>query len=256
MPSATDAAAPELSIVIPAYNEAARLPQTLAAVEQYLAAAHESAEILVVNDGSRDGTAAAARAFPSAFALRVLDNPGNCGKGYSVRQGVLAARGRFILFTDADLSAPIAELAKLRAALDQGADIAIGSRAQAELIQAHQSRFRETAGRLFNRMVVLTLGLPFRDTQCGFKLFRREAAAGIFPLQRIAGWGFDPELLFLAHLQGWVVREVPVRWSHAAGAKIRLARDSVRMFTDLARIRYHAARGDYRPAAARRSAVA
>lgn len=259
MPAAnatTAATALELSVVIPAFNEQARLPRTLAAIEVFLAGEQRSAEVIVVNDGSTDGTAAAARAFPSSFPLRVLDNPGNRGKGFSVRQGVLASRGACILFTDADLSAPIAEVAKLHAALLAGADIAIGSRAHPALIEHHQSRLREGAGRLFNRLVVISLGLPFHDTQCGFKLFRREAAASIFPLQRIEGWGFDPELLFLARQQGWRVAEVPVRWSHTEGAKIRLLRDSLRMFADLARIRWNATRGLYRPPAAGRSASA
>jgi dolichyl-phosphate beta-glucosyltransferase len=248
--------APELSIVIPAFNEEQRLPRTLAELQRALGRYGGEVEVLVVDDGSSDATAATVRAFRASFPLRVLANPGNRGKGYSVRHGMLAARGRYLLFTDADLSAPIGELAKLRAALDAGADIAIGSRAEAELIQAHQSRFRESAGRFFNLLVVLTLGLPFRDTQCGFKLFRQEAAARIFPLQRIEGWGFDPELLFLAKLQGWKVQEVPVVWAHAPGAKIRLLRDSARMFADLVRIRWYALRGGYRRAAARDSAVA
>lgn len=246
----------ELSIVIPAFNEEARLPLTLARLEQYVTAHKLCAEVIVVNDGSADGTAAAALHFPASFALRVLDNPGNRGKGYSVRHGVLAARGRYVLFTDADLSAPIAEMAKLRAALESGADIAIGSRAQPALIDNHQSWFREAAGRLFNRLVVLALQLPYRDTQCGFKLFRRAAAAAIFPLQQVEGWGFDPELLFLARLQGWRVAEVPVCWSHAEGAKIHLFRDSLRMFADLARIRWNALRGRYRTVPAGRSAMA
>lgn len=259
MSAAREPAAPaalDLSVVIPAFNEQARLPRTLAAIERFLTAQGWPAEVIVVNDGSSDGTAAAARSFPSSFPLRVLENPSNRGKGFSVRHGVLASRGNWILFTDADLSAPITEIAKLHAALQAGADIAIGSRAQAALITHHQSRFREAAGRLFNRCVVISLGLPFRDTQCGFKLFRREAAASIFPLQRIEGWGFDPELLFLARQQGWRVAEVPVRWSHAEGAKIRLLRDSVRMFADLARIRWNATRGHYRRPVAGRSAIA
>jgi dolichyl-phosphate beta-glucosyltransferase len=233
----------DLSIVIPAYNEAARLPATLRALAAHFAGTARAVEVIVVDDGSQDGTGGLRPPEPAAapnLTWRILRNPGNRGKGYSVRRGMLEAQGRRLLFTDADLSAPIAELDKLDAALDLGADIAIGSRSRQELIQAHQSRLRESAGRVFNRMVRLILGLPFVDTQCGFKLFTRESAQAIFPQQRIERWGFDPELLYLARRYGFQVQEVPVVWAHAAGAKIRLWRDSVRMFGDVLAIRRHA----------------
>lgn len=246
----------DISIVIPAYNEAQRLPATLAAIAEHFRPLLRRVEIIVVDDGSTDDTSSLALPPPGAppnTSWRLLRNPGNCGKGYSVRHGMLAASGARLLFTDADLSAPIAELAVLEAVLDEGAavggaDIAIGSRRQRELIGVHQSWFRENAGRMFNIIVRVALGLPYVDTQCGFKLFTRASARAIFPLQRIHGWGFDPELLFLARRQGFRVREVPVVWSHATGAKIDMLRDSLRMFADVIVIRWNACRGHYRSA--------
>lgn len=247
----------DLSIIIPAYNEAARLPATLATIAAYCAPRSHRVEVLVVDDGSSDATCSLVPPpAPGAVSWRLLRNPGNRGKGYSVRHGMLAASGRRLLFTDADLSAPIGEIARLEAALDAGADIAIGSRSRRELIQAHQSRFREGAGQMFNRIVRLALGLPFVDTQCGFKLFTRDSALAIFPHQRIERWGFDPELLFLAWRLGFQVREVPVVWSHAEGAKIRMVRDSLRMFADVVAIRTNAWRGRYPKGRAREKQAA
>ncbi|HUX67659.1 MAG TPA: dolichyl-phosphate beta-glucosyltransferase [Terriglobales bacterium] len=256
-PNPPPAAAPiALSIVIPAFNEAARLPATLATLAAYFAPSPRPVEILVVDDGSSDATASLSLPPPGSpphLHWRLLHNPGNRGKGYSVRHGMLAARGELLLFTDADLSAPISEWPRLEAALRAGADIAIGSRRRRDLIRTHQSWFRENAGRLFNRIVRLALGLPFADTQCGFKLFTRASALALFPQQRIERWGFDPELLFLARRFGFVVQEVPVVWSHADGAKIRMLRDSLRMFADVVAIRRNAWRGLYQP---RRQAAA
>ena len=243
---------PDLSIVIPAYNEAQRLPATLAAIAAYFAGQARPVEVIVVNDGSTDATAHVLDHFPAhagRLTWRLLNNPGNRGKGYSIRHGMLAASGARRLFTDADLSAPIAELERLEAALDHGADIAIGSRRR-ELIGERQSRFRENAGRLFNRIVRVMLQLPFVDTQCGFKLFTRESALAVFPQQRIERWGFDPELLFIARRCAFRVQEVPVVWSHADGAKIHMLRDSLRMFADVAAIRRNAWLGLYQPPAA------
>ncbi|MGH9480671.1 MAG: dolichyl-phosphate beta-glucosyltransferase [Terriglobales bacterium] len=249
----------ELSIVIPAYNEAGRLSATLAAIAEHFRGSGRRVEVLVVDDGSTDGTAE--RAHPPADAppqltWRLLRNPGNRGKGYSVRHGMLAATGERLLFTDADLSAPIAELARLEAALDagQGVEIAIGSRRRRELISTHQSWFRENSGRIFNRIVRLVLGLPYADTQCGFKLFTHASARAIFSRQRIEGWGFDPELLYLARKLGFRVAEVPVVWGHAENTKIRMLRDSWRMFADVAAIRGNAWLGRYRTAARTESA--
>ncbi len=227
-----------LSIVIPAFNEALRLPATLAALAAYFGeqpARH--VEIIVVDDGSSDATGSLPWPVSRSITWRRLRNESNRGKGYSVRRGMCAAMGERRLFTDADLSAPISELGKLEAALDAGADLAMGSRRQRDLIRSHQSVFRENAGRAFNKIVRWGLGLPYVDTQCGFKLFTRASAEAIFPLQKIEGWGFDPELLFLARRMGFRIEEVPVVWSHAPGAKIHLFSDSLRMFQDVARIR-------------------
>jgi dolichyl-phosphate beta-glucosyltransferase len=239
-----------ISVVIPAYNEAQRLPATLRSILAYFAARESGSwEILVVNDGSSDATHEVAALLQEAHpGVRVLDNPGNRGKGYSVRHGMLEARGEWILFTDADLSAPIEETGKLlAAALERKASVAIGSRAvDRGLIQAHQSWFRETAGRIFNLMMRCATGLPFADTQCGFKLFEHEAAREIFRRQRIERWGFDAEVLFIARKLGYKAIEVPVRWSHSEGTKVSMFRDSLNMFLDLLRVRRNQWKGLYR----------
>ena len=239
-----------ISIVIPAYNEERRLPASLRSILDYLGSHDWSEwEVLVVNDGSRDGTAAAAAEFAESHpGVRVLENPGNRGKGYSVRHGMLEARCEWVLFTDSDLSAPIEELDKLvAAARAQGAAVAIGSRAlDRRLIEAHQSLFRETAGRIFNLLMRIATGLPFADTQCGFKLFERGAAQEVFRRQRIERWGFDAEVLFIARRLGYKAVEVPVRWSHAEGTKVSMFGDSANMFLDLLRIRRNQLRGFYR----------
>jgi glycosyltransferase involved in cell wall biosynthesis len=241
---------PSISIVIPAYNEERRLPATLGSILDYLGSRDwPQWEVVVVNDGSKDRTAAVAAEFAAEHAgIRLLENPGNRGKGYSVRHGMLEAKGDWVLFTDSDLSAPIEELDKLMAAArEQGASVAIGSRAlNRGLIQVHQSLFRETAGRVFNLLMRVATGLPFADTQCGFKLFERGAAQEIFRRQRIERWGFDAELLFIARRLGYKTIEVPVRWSHSEGTKVSMFGDSLNMFLDLLRIRRNQLRGLYR----------
>jgi len=247
--------APELSIVIPAYNEEKRLGRSLARIRDYFAGhapGLEGIEILVVDDGSTDATARVAEDCAGEMRyLRVLANGTNRGKGYSVRRGVLEARGRLVLFTDADLSSPIEESEKLLCALADGHDVAIGSRAlDRSLIAVRQSRFREWAGIIFNRMVRLLTGLPFEDTQCGFKAFVRERCRIVFEQQRIERFGFDPEILFLARRHGLRAVEVPVRWAHDPGTKIQMLRDSLRMFTDLLCIRWNWLLGRYPPGSA------
>jgi glycosyltransferase involved in cell wall biosynthesis len=239
-------AAPELSIIIPAYNEESRLPATLERVAAYVRASSRATEIIVVDDGSRDATAAIAQSFREKIpSLRVVPNGVNRGKGYSVQHGMLEASGRLVLFTDADLSAPIEEADKLLRALDTY-DVAIGSRAlDRSLISVHQSPFREFAGVVFNRLVRLSLGLNFVDTQCGFKAFRRERCRVIFEQQRIERFGFDPELLFLAKRHGLSAVEIPVRWAHSPATKVSLLRDSLRMFLEVLLIRSNALRGLY-----------
>lgn len=237
---------PELSIVIPSFNEELRLPGTLTAIAKYIRASGRSAEVIVVDDGSRDQTAAVAALYTNQIqGLRVLRNPENRGKGFSVRRGMLEASGRTVLFTDADLSAPIEEADKLLAALADH-DVAIGSRAvDRSLISVRQSRFREFAGIIFNVIVRLALRLPFVDTQCGFKAFRREPCRVIFEQQRIERFGFDPELLYLARHHGLSAVEIPVRWAHSPATKVSMFRDSLQMFLDIFVIRWNALLGRY-----------
>lgn len=237
---------PELSIVIPAFNEELRLAATLERIAAYLRNGHQDAEVLVVDDGSKDRTAAVAESFRSKIpTLRVVSNGVNRGKGYSVRHGVQEARGRIVLFTDADLSAPIEEADKLVDAL-QRFDVAIGSRAvNRSLITVRESRFREFAGIIFNKIVRFTLQLPFVDTQCGFKAFVRERCQVIFEQQTIERFGFDPELLYLAHHHGLSAVEIPVRWGHSPATKVNMLRDSVQMFLDVFVIRWNSLRGRY-----------
>ncbi len=239
-------AAPELSIVIPAYNEERRLAETLKRVRAYLEARRADAEVVVVDDGSRDNTAALVEAWQAEFpGLRLVANGRNRGKGYSVRHGMLEARGRIVLFTDADLSAPIEEADKLLAAL-VNYDVAIGSRAvNRSLIEVHQSPLREFAGIIFNRIVRAVTGVKFIDTQCGFKAFVRERARIIFEQQRIERFGFDPEILFLAKHHGLRAVEIPVRWAHHPATKVRVIRDSLRMFAEVLSIRWNWLLGRY-----------
>jgi dolichyl-phosphate beta-glucosyltransferase len=238
---------PQYSIIIPAYNESARLGATLDRVLNYVAAQHWDAEIVVVDDGSRDDTAEMVRARArTAPALRLIENPGNRGKGYSVRNGMLNATGDVRLFTDADLSAPIEEADKLFAAIHQGADVAIGSRwLQPDTQSQRQSLLRQFYGRTFNLLLRILLGLKFKDTQCGFKAFTRNSAHELFSKQTIEGWGFDAELLFLAQRSGLRVKEVPVVWSDAEGTRIHPLRDGLRMIAEVLAIRWNAVAGIY-----------
>ena len=237
-----------LSIVIPAYNEERRLPATLDVVFNWLEASpYGDVEVLVVDDGSTDATAAVVESRAATEPrLRLVQNAGNRGKGFAIRHGMLQAKGDWILFSDADLSAPIDELPKLLAAAqEQGAAIAIGSRAlDRSLIGVHQSQWREMSGILFNRIMRVITGLPFSDTQCGFKLFRRDAARRVFPLQRLDGFSFDVEDLFVAHTLGIPTIEVPVRWNNVEGTKVGLMQ-GVASFLDLLRIRWNWLQGHY-----------
>jgi len=240
------AAVPELSIIIPSYNEEARLPATLDRIVGYVSKSGRETEVLVVDDGSADRTAAVAETFREKLpSLRVLSNGVNRGKGYSVRHGMREARGRIVLFTDADLSAPIEEADKLIAVMDKN-DVAIGSRAlDRSLISVHESLFREFAGIVFNKLVRIILRLPFVDTQCGFKAFRSERCRIIFEQQRIERFGFDPELLYLARHHGLHAVEIPVRWAHSPATKVNMLRDSIQMFLDILVIRWNSIAGRY-----------
>ncbi len=239
---------PDLSVIIPAYNEERRLPKTIERIEAYLSARSLAAEIIVVDDGSSDGSAALIESYRKRVpALRIVSNGRNHGKGFSVRHGMLEARGEIALFTDADLSTPIEEADKLIAALTkEGCDVAIGSRGlDRKLIEVHQSAIREQSGILFNKMVRLITGIPLSDTQCGFKAFRRDRTRIIFEQQRIEGFGFDPEILFLSQRHGLRVAEIPVRWSHDPATKVHVLSDGLGMLFDLLVIRWNGMVGRY-----------
>jgi dolichyl-phosphate beta-glucosyltransferase len=238
-----------LSIIIPAYNEETRLPLTLRTVTAWLAQRSWAfCELLVVDDGSRDGTVAVAQEFAQAgTCLRVLKNPGNRGKGYAVRNGMLEARGDWVLFSDADLSTPIEEFDKLFAAAERdSAAIAIGSRAlDRSLIGVHQPLFRERAGQVYNLAMRAALGLNLADTQCGFKLYRKDVARAAFSRQKLERFSFDAEVLFIARKLGFGITEVPVRWNNVEGTKVGMF-SGAQSFFDLITIRVNAARGIYR----------
>lgn len=238
---------PTYTIVLPAYNESERIGATLDSILSHARACQGNVEIIVVNDGSTDCTAEIVRRYAARQPnVRLLENPGNRGKGYSVRNGMLHGSGNVLLFSDADLSSPIEESDKLFAAIADGADVAIGSRwLQSELQTRRQPLYRQLFGRIFNLLLRLVLGLNYKDTQCGFKAFTTPAAQAVFPLQQIERWGFDPELLYLARKLGLEVREVPVAWAHREGTRINPFRDGMRMLCELFKIRWNAVRGKY-----------
>lgn len=251
-----------LSIVIPAYNEEKRIGRSLDEILRFLETQTYRAEVIVVDDGSTDDTAKQvsdrmSRYHDAGHELRVLINTPNRGKGYSVKRGLTNARGEILLFTDADLSSPIAEAPKLIDPIAEGrADVVFGSRAlRPELIGVHQPRMRELGGAIFNLCMRTITGLKFKDTQCGFKAFRREAALPVFVLQRIERFGFDPEVLYIARKQGNRLLEVPVVWDHSEGGelqnKLNYVRDSINMFADLIRIRMNDLAGRYKNQTAR-----
>ncbi len=238
---------PYLSIVVPAYNEAARIEATLGKVIACVEARGWNAEVLVVDDGSRDETREIVERWMETHArLHLIQNPGNRGKGYSVRNGLLQAAGDVVLFTDADLSSPMEEAELLLCALEQGADVAIGSRwidRSRQTIQ--QPLYRQIFGRCFNWITRRVMGLPFKDTQCGFKAFKRPAAQVIFRLQRIERWGFDPEILFIARKLKYEIVEVPVSWGHDERSRMSYLKDGMKMLEEMAVIRSNSARGRY-----------
>lgn len=246
-----------LSIVIPAYNEESRIGRSLNDVLRFLEAQTYRAEVIVVDDGSSDETASrvfekASKYHDAGHNLRVLTNKPNRGKGYSVKRGLTEASGEIVLFSDADFSSPISEAPKLIDPIAEGrADVTLGSRAlNPELIGVHQPRMREFGGAVFNLCMRTITGLKFKDTQCGFKAFRREAALPVFVLQRIERFGFDPEVLYIAKKQGNRLLEVPVVWNHCEGGELQnkwnYLRDSINMFADLIRIRLNDLAGRYK----------
>jgi dolichyl-phosphate beta-glucosyltransferase len=232
---------PQFSIIIPCFNEEARIGQTLNLTLDYLAANAPESELIVVNDGSNDATGAVAREKlrSAPIATRLLENFPNRGKGAAVRSGLLAAQTGIGLFSDADLSTPLGETPKLINPIANGeVDIAFGSRAlDRSLIGVHQPWRREQAGRVFNLLVRLATGLPFWDTQCGFKAFRLQPSRPVLEAAQIEGFAFDVELLYLAHRAGLRIREVPVRWNHAEGSKVSFLRDSLRMLREVITLR-------------------
>jgi dolichyl-phosphate beta-glucosyltransferase len=238
----------ELSVVIPAYNEELRLPAYLAKVQAHLEAQPFSSEIIIVDDGSQDGTAAIVKRFAAKNSMvRLVRLPRNQGKGYAVKTGMLKACGKLRLFTDADGATPITELAGLKKAIEAGADVAVGSRALKDdahtvLTQLH----RKVMGTVFNFIVKALTVKGISDTQCGFKLFTADAANAAFSQQRIHDFGFDVEVLYICQIKGYTIVEVPVNWINIPGTKVKLIRDSMRMFKDVVKIRVNDWRGIYR----------
>jgi dolichyl-phosphate beta-glucosyltransferase len=235
---------PAFSAVIPAFNEASRIDETLRLALDYLRNASPESELILVNDGSTDATSPIAREVleTAKIETRLLENFPNRGKGAAVRSGLLAAQKPIALFFDADLSTPLGETPKLIEPIAHGEiDIAFGSRAiDRSLIGQHQPWRREQAGRVFNLLVRLATGLPFWDTQCGFKAFRVDVCRPIFEAARLDGFAFDVELLYLAHRAGLRIREIPVRWNHSAGSKVRFFQDSLRMLLEVIVLRSRA----------------
>jgi glycosyltransferase involved in cell wall biosynthesis len=250
----------QLSIIIPAYNEQNRIGKTLDETFRFLDDQPYDSEVIVVNDGSSDRTRElvgeyltrnnGGRADRSRSKLRLLDNPGNRGKGFSVRSGMLEGQGEILLFYDADLATPLSEVERVLKPIRDGQyDIVIGSRAlDRSLIGTHQSKFRELIGRIGNLVQFIFTGLKYRDTQCGFKAFRRESAQRIFPLQQIDGFGFDPEVLFIACRQKWRVLEMAVRWNHVEGSKVHVIGTPLKALLEVVTIRINSIRGRYEEA--------
>jgi dolichyl-phosphate beta-glucosyltransferase len=237
----------DLSVVIPAYNEESRIAPTVRDIVDYCRGRSGSFEVILVDDGSRDGTTAVGRQLCGEHPeLRLIRLAANHGKGYAVRTGVVNALGRLILFTDADGATPIAELERLEDALASGADLAVGSRAlRASGVQVHAKLYRHLIGRTFHVLVEWLADGGVKDTQCGFKLFHARVAQDLFSRMRMNGFSFDVEVLVMARRRRYRIIEVPVNWTHRPGSKVRLTFDSIRMAADLVRIRAHCLSGEY-----------
>lgn len=240
---------PDISIIIPAFNESLRLPATLDRVEQYLATEKLAAEVIVVDDGSRDSTAEVVRERSARWPqLRLVSAPRNGGKGAAVQLGMASAHGRFLVFSDADLSVPIDDLDKLLRPLRSGAGVAIASRGlKSSQVELHQPWYRETMGKIFNRLVRMFVLGGFADTQCGFKAFTAEVADRVFPALQTKGFGFDVEVLYRARHAGYQIVEVPTRWINSPQSRVHPVRHSAAMFVELLaipnRVRRHPTRG-------------
>lgn len=241
-----DASQPFVSIVIPAYNEEARLPHSLELIAAFAQAQPYSVEVVVVDNNSSDGTRAIVETFAAqAPYVRVLFE-GAQGKGAAVRTGMLAARGAYRFICDADLSMPIDEVGRFLPPALSDFDVAIGSREAPGAIRYDEPWHRHVMGRVFNTIVRLFAVHGFQDTQAGFKMFRAEAAEALFPLQTLDGWSFDVEVLFIAQQRGYRIVEIPIPWYYKSNTRIHPLRDSIDMFADVLRIRWNALRGRYR----------
>ena len=238
---------PFLSVVIPAYNEALRIAASLESISVYSEQQRYSYELIVVDDGSTDQTAQVVKdIFKRIEYGTLLQNKTNRGKGYSVRRGVLASNGEYVLFSDADLSTPIQEIEKLLQCLQEGYDIAIGSRGLKNSdVQLHQPWYREYMGKTFNLIIRLLMLTAFHDTQCGFKCFRGDVARELFARQMLDHYSFDVEILFLAARQNYTMQEVPVQWFNEPNTRVNALKDSARMLKDVIKIRYNAWTGTY-----------
>ncbi|OVE80046.1 hypothetical protein BVY02_01575 [bacterium J17] len=237
-----------MSVIIPAFNEANRLPKTLVSVREFFESIEQSYEVIVVDDGSDDGTDKIVEEFTKhSPAIKLLKNPENRGKGYSVRYGMLNSSGRFLLFNDADGSTSIDQITKMLSAVEQGADVAIGSRAiYSRTTEVKTVWYRRFIGRVFNALVNIIILPGIADTQCGFKMFTRRAASEIFSRQRAERFSFDVELLFLARKFEYKIVEVPVNWVNVPGSKVNLATDSMAMLLDIIKFRARDLSGGYR----------
>jgi len=227
-----------ISVVIPAYNESDRLPETLRKIAEYAPRCPRPiVEVIVVDDGSRDDTAEVASQAQVPLQVRTISDSRNAGKGYAIRRGVIEAKGELVLISDADLSTPISEVEKLLVALESH-DVAIGSRAvDRTLVKRRQAWLRERVGRVGNHILRAITGMPFLDTQCGFKLLRANRAREIFRVAVVDRFAWDVELLLLAGLQGCTVAEVPVLWFNAEGSRVNVLRDPPKVLWDIARLR-------------------
>jgi dolichyl-phosphate beta-glucosyltransferase len=240
---------PRLAVVVPAYNEQDRISPTLQRLSEYLGAQSYTWKVVVVSDGSRDGTAKIVQDFAGGHPnFELVDSQPNRGKGFVVRKGMLETEAEWLLFSDADLAAPIEEVEKLWKAVDEGAPIAIGSRPLKESnLEIRQPWYREMAGRSFNLAVQLMAVKGIKDTQCGFKLFRQDVARDVFSRCKLDGFGFDFESLMIARDLGYKIAEVPIRWSHQEGSKVNMLRDGVKMLGELVKLRAAGKKGRLRP---------
>jgi dolichyl-phosphate beta-glucosyltransferase len=229
-----------LSIIIPAYNEEKRIKNTLEKILDYLSTRNYTCEIILIDDGSTDRTSDKAREIIKGDRLVIIKNPVNMGKGYSVKNGILSSKGEILLFSDADLSTPIEELDKILLWIEKGYDIVIGSRALPEsIIEMPQRWLRHTMGKIFNFLVQVFIINGFKDTQCGFKCFKREAAMRIFELQKLSGFAFDVEILLIARRFGFNIKEAPVRWMNSPKSKVHIIKGSLSMLMELFKILYY-----------------